>query len=226
MTLGPLAVTRSRARAGVTLPQALAALRASLGAAPAAIGAEVPSSGAIYSGAAAWVDYAGQLLSQATKAATAPGVALRDQLLQSADALRGWALVAYSEGAAAAGDILLGLSERVADSAAALGRGAGEAFRNFWGFDAGTPFVAGFGLLGLVALGGLALFALTPGGQLYVAAIGRGAGQGIASTASGMGSAVSGLGKGLGQGLAETGKGVASALDVKGLAGSVASAVA
>jgi hypothetical protein len=109
----------------------------------------------------------------------------RRQIVAAAAALASGAREAGTQGAQAVGDALAIMADRAATAAMELGRGAGEAFRAFWGLP---PSVV-FGLP--LVLGGAAMLALalSPGGQGYSLAVGRGLGSALGSVGAGWGGA-------------------------------------
>lgn len=93
-------------------------------------------------------------------------------------------------GATAAGDAIKTLAQRAGDAYEALGQGAGEAFRAFWGLSPseGIGDVLVLGAVLLVAFGAAVVYvASTHGGQVYLSAVGTGAGHAIGHVGAGAG---------------------------------------
>lgn len=93
----------------------------------------------------------------------------------------------------AASSIIDTLSKRTQDALAALGKGAGDAFRGFWGLSP-AGFIGGAAVLGAAVI--LAL-GLSGGGQAYLGSVGAGFGRGIGEVGAGYGGAAREVGRSL-----------------------------
>jgi hypothetical protein len=127
----------------------------------------------------AGLDSAARLPSSVPEYARAQIRAGRDLLLESA-------ATAIQTGQTAAGNMIGTLAGRASQALADLGKGAGNAFRSFWGISPSTLIGVGAVALLLLAFGGFAFVGWTPGGQLYAAGLGRA----LASVGEGTGGAL------------------------------------
>lgn len=156
-------------------------------------------SGGYGSSSTGWSSYAEGVASRVNhaleRAAALPaelaGVALgraRRVLLDSQADLLSASRAAVATGAHNAGVVLGTMSTRAADAVAALGDGAGAAWRAFWGM----PPIAVLGGAALLGTAVLLTLALSPAGQVYLAAFGTGLGSAVASTGAGAGAGMAG----------------------------------
>jgi hypothetical protein len=129
-----------------------------------------------------------------------------DTVARNVTALRGvlfeTARQAYVGGATATGDALAVLTSRAGDGIASLGRGAGEAFKAWWGRSPAEQL--DLFMLAALGLAGLAfLLAMSPGGQAAIVSYGSGLGIGVGEIGRGAGLGIGQLGAGLGTGTGE-----------------------
>jgi len=181
-----------------TIPEVLQAVRASLQPL-SAVGylgcrSQLGNDGSqIADGVQQWTDYAGQLLALAQghvdQQLRIP-LEVGEGIAQSLLALQQYAIEAGRAGATAGGELITGITERVANAWETLGTGAGNAFASFWGFRPGDPLKAAGGLVLVALLAGLGILAFTTGGQSLIASIGKGYGSALGSVGSGAGKAI------------------------------------